>query len=131
MADRTQMRQDMQQMRKMHDQFRAQVLGALSPEHRQLLASIAGNLAVADHPDYRAAAQQLDAALSPSEKSAIFDASKQMRDQMKAMRASMPAPPRPSGANAQRMKHREHHQPTAGDILLGMTGGHMMRGGWR
>jgi hypothetical protein len=132
MADRAHMRADMDQMRKLHDQFRAQTLGALSPEHRRLLASIAGSLAVAEHPDYRAAAQQLDAALSPSEKSAILAASKQMRDQMKQMRASMPHAPQDKRPTGQWAKKREHHEPTAGGILLGVAGGHgMMMGSWR
>jgi hypothetical protein len=126
-AQRQQMRANFEQMRKLHDQFRAQVLGALTPEHRQLLAQVVGNLAVADHPDRKAAAAQLDAALSPGEKSAILGAANQMRDQMKSLMANMPKPP---GA----MQHppnqkREHRTPTAGGILLMATGEHGMMGG--
>ncbi len=133
-AQREQMRTNMQQMRKLHEQFRAQILGALTPEHRQLLASIAGNLAIADKPDIRAAAKQLDEALSPGEKSAILADAKamhdQMRAQMQAMRAAHPWPQR-SGAPKAREGKREHHAPTAGGILLMVASGHSMMMGHR
>jgi hypothetical protein len=86
---RSQMRQQMMQM---HQQFRSDVLGALTPAHRQLLAQTVGGLAIADNPDPKAAAATLDAALSASEKSAILAAAQKMHDQMKSM---MPANPRP------------------------------------
>lgn len=137
-AQRTQMRANMEQMRKMHEQFRAQILGALTPEHRQLLASIAGNLAIAPQPDYRAAVRQLDDALSPAEKSAILADEKQMREQMraqmKAMMASMPKRPWPHPSGAMQRSWKGSHTPhemTAGAILLGAASGRgMMFGGW-
>lgn len=123
-AQRQQMRADFEQMRKLHEQFRANVLGALTPQHRQLLASVVGNLAVSDKPDRKAAVQQLDAALSPGEKTAILNAAASFRDQVKAqfekMRAQHPWP-RPSGAPHKGMvMHRTHakHAPDAGAILL-------------
>jgi hypothetical protein len=120
------MRPAMQQMMKLHEQFRVQVLGALTPAHKQLLASVVGNLAIAEHPDYRAAVAQLDAALSDGEKTAILAAAQQQRAQMKQLmqqiRSMNPNPhPRPSG------KHmHKHHAPDAGAILLALGGG---RGG--
>ncbi len=121
-AQRDRMHADMRQMRTLHDQLRAQVLGDLTPQHRALLAQIAGNLAVAKTPDYRAAAKQLDGALSPSETSAILGAAKHMHDQMRAI---MPSPP--PGAPARHMD-RMRHTPTAGAVLLMVAGGHdMMR----
>jgi hypothetical protein len=134
-AQRDQMRAAFDQVRKLHEQFRSQVLASLSPSHRELLAKVAGNLAISDKPDYRAAAQQLDAALSPSEKSAIMNADQQMRAQMKSMMANMPKPqwaqrsgnaPRPQGSH-------KPHERTAGGILLGVAGGHdmMMGHGFR
>ena len=130
-AQRQQFRAKFEQVRKLHEQYRAQVLGALTPAHRQLLAQIAGNLAVASRPDYRAAVAQLDAALSPGEKSAIMAAEQNMRSQMKSMMADMPHPQwtQKNGPPANRGK-RKMHQRTAGGILLGVAGGHgMMMGG--
>ena len=74
-----------EQMQQARQQFRAQVLAALTPAHRQLVASVIGSLAVAEHPNPQAAAKQLDAALSGSEKNAILAADKQMHDQMQQM----------------------------------------------
>jgi hypothetical protein len=134
-AMRAQMRADMQQMVKLHQQFRAQVLGALSPAHRQLLASVVGNLAVSENPDWRAAAKRIDGALSPSESSAILNAEKQMRDQVKSLMEqfrknhpeAMARPAGPAGAGAwQHRGQRKPHTPDAGEILLGLAGG---RGG--
>jgi len=141
-AMRQQMRANMQQMMKLHEHFRSQVLGSLSPAHKQLLASVVGSLAVQDKPDWRAAAKRLDAALSPSESSAILAADKQMRDQMKSLaeqfRKEHPgAMTRTQGANGSPRWHhqgrRKPHTPDAGAILLGLAGGHggMMMGGWR
>lgn len=104
------------QMRAIHEQFRSQVLGAITPAHRALLAQVVGNLAVSTNPDRRAAAQQLDAALSPAEKAAIFADAKAMRAQMRSARADMPKPP--NMPERPRNGMREHHAPSAGAILL-------------
>lgn len=128
-AMRQQMRTDRQQMMKLHQQFRAQVLGALTPAHKQLYASVVGSLAIAASPDPRAAAKQLDAALSASEKTAILNAGKQFMTAMKSMREQMmPNHPWPK-ASGSPWPHRgrgghKAHTPDAGAILLGMAGGH-------
>lgn len=130
------MRQRMQQMEAAHKQFRAKILGALTPAHRNLLASIAGQLAVSADPDPKAAAQKLDAALSSGEKQAILNAAQSFMSQQRAMREqalakmraanpNMPSPrPRPSGME------RVHRAPDAGRLLLMIaTGGHGMMEG--
>jgi hypothetical protein len=122
------MRADFQQMRKLHEQYRAQVLGALTPAHKQLLASVVGQLAIAASPDPRAAAAKLDAALSSGEKTAIINADQQfrsaMRTQMQQMRAAHPWPS-PNGSPRPH-RSRKPFTPDAGRILLAMAGG---RGG--
>jgi hypothetical protein len=135
-AMRQQMHANMQQMMKLHQQFRTQVLGALTPAHKQLYAQVVGNLAIAASPDPRAAAKQLDDALSANEKTAILNAQKQFFTQMKAMRQQMMANhpwPKPSGSPWPHGSHGrgKPHTPDAGEVLLGMAGGHggmMMRG---
>ncbi len=136
-----QMRANFQQMETLHKQYRAQVLGALTPAHKQLYATVVGNLAIAASPDPKAAASKLDAALSAGEKTAIINADKQFRASMKAqmqqMRAAHPWPS-PSGSPRPRRSHKPR-TPDAGRILLAMAGGHgdmkmrgpgMRGGGW-
>ena len=118
------MRQNMQQMQAMHKQFRAKVLGALTPAHRNLLASIAGQLAVSANPDPKGAIQKLDAALTSGEKQAILNAAQSFMSQQRTMREqaiakmraanpNMPSPrPRPSGMQ------RTRRAPDAGALLL-------------
>jgi hypothetical protein len=129
-------------MRTLHQQYRAQVLGALTPAHKQLYASVVGNLAIAASPDPRAAAAKLDAALSTSEKNAIINADTQFRTAMKSqMEQWRAAHPRPSPSGSPWPKRsggpRKTRTPDAGRILLAMANGHggmMMgprgRGGW-
>jgi hypothetical protein len=130
-----QMRQNMQQMETLHKQFRAKILGTLTPAHRNLLASIAGQLAVSANPDPKAAVQKLDAALSSGEKQAILSAAQSFMSQQRAMREqtfakmraanpNMPSPrPRPSGMQ------RTRRAPDAGALLLMVaTGGPGMMG---
>jgi hypothetical protein len=128
-AMRQQMHAEMQQIMKLHQQFRAQVLGALTPAHKQLYASVVGGLAIAANPDRRAAAKQLDAALSPSETTAILNANKQLMTAMKPLWQQMMANhprPMPSGSPWPKRSHGQHgpHAQTAGGILLGMASGH-------
>jgi hypothetical protein len=135
-ADRAQM----QQMMQMHQQYRTDVLNALTPAHRQLLASVVGSLAVSTTPDEKAAVAKLDAALSDGEKTAILAATSKMHDQLKAMMSSMhhstwsPQPgksPKPARSPGSGMMH-DMNDP--GQILLmvsSMYGDHlgmMMRG---
>jgi hypothetical protein len=93
---RSAMRNFMEQARKLHQQYRSQMLAALTPEHRQLLATLAGQLATSDNPDPRAAAQKLDAALSPAEKQGVVNAANTLRTQMQKLHQQMMAqfPPR-------------------------------------
>jgi hypothetical protein len=141
---RQQMHANFQQMETLHKQYRAQVLGALTPAHKQLYAQVVGNLAIAASPDPRAAASKLDAALSSSEKTAIINADKQfrtaMKTQMEQWRAAHPRPS-PSGSPWPKRSRgpRQPRTPDAGRILLAMaSGGHGgmmmrgpgMRGGW-
>ena len=134
-AMRQQFRADKQQMMKLHQQFRTQVLGALTPAHKQLYATVVGNLAIAASPDPRAAAKQLDAALSASEKTAILSANAQFMTAMKSMWQQMMANhpwPKPSGSPRPKRGGgpRKPHTPDAGEVLIGMAGGHggMMMG---
>ncbi|MGH7715010.1 MAG: hypothetical protein ACREML_03330 [Vulcanimicrobiaceae bacterium] len=126
-------RPNMAGFRQMHDRAerihraeRTQVLAALTPSHRTLLASIAGNMAIAPNPDRKAAAARLDAALSPAEKSAVLAAHKsamtQMHDAMHAMMARMPRPQGSAGPHPM-WKHRARHTPTAGELVLAITNG--------
>jgi hypothetical protein len=127
-----------QQFERMHTQMeqirqteRSQMLGALTPAHRALLSSVAGQLTTSTNPDYRAAAARLDAALSPAEKQAVLAAAKSWRQKMMTLMKSMP---KPSGAAAlhhpetNRMRH--HRTPDAGMLLLRLSapGGGMMTG---
>ncbi len=131
------MRQEMQrvhtQMQQMHAQMRSQILASLTPAHRALLASIAGQLATAANPDFKGAAQRLDAALSSQEKQAILNAANSMHTRMRAMMQSMPSPQpgsrpmRPPGG-MHRGTHRKH-TPDPGRILLELAGGHGGPGG--
>lgn len=91
-----QMRQMHEQMRGIMTQSRTQMINALTPAHRTLLSNVVGQLAVATTPDFRSAVQQLDSALSSSEKQAILTAQSNERSQMQRafeqMRAQMPPP---------------------------------------
>ncbi|MBV8601401.1 MAG: hypothetical protein JO359_07540 [Candidatus Eremiobacteraeota bacterium] len=77
---------DWQQMMQLHQQERAKVLAALTPEHRTLLANLVGQLAISPTPDVDGAAAKLNAALSPGEKDAIGKIHDETRA---AMQASM------------------------------------------
>lgn len=111
----------MQQMRAnlmhVHEQARAAILAALTPAHKALFAQITGQLAVANHPDCDAAAKQLNAALSSSEKQAIVSAAQSAMTKMHAM-----MPPERMGPPGMAMGgmpgEGEMARMTAGDILL-------------
>ncbi len=136
-----QMRQQMEsmhkQMEQIHTQERSQVLGALTPAHKQLLATIAGQLATSTTPDYRGAAQQLDAALTSSEKQTILTASQSAREKMRAQMETMRKQMQqmggaPGGRGGPPMMMQAgggpegaQRIPTAGSILLrvAMSGG--------
>ncbi len=112
------MRQNMQQLQTLHNQFRAKVLGALTPAHRTLLASVAGQLAISTSPDRKAAIQKLDAALTSGEKQAILNAAQSFMTQVRALFEQSSPRPRPGGME------RARHAPDAGELLLMIaTGG--------
>ena len=73
------------QMIKAYNVARTAMLTALTPSHRQLLASIAARLATSTNADYTGAAKQLDLALSPAEKRAILSAAKAEHEKMRAI----------------------------------------------
>jgi len=122
------MKQVFEQVEKIHRAERAQVLAALSPAHRELLANIVGHMAISTTPDHKAAAARLDAALSPSEKSAVLaahtSAMTQMRNAMHAMMAKRMPQPQGSAGPHPMWKHRERHKPTAGEVVLMVATGH-------
>ncbi len=69
------MLQTFARMRALHQQLRTQtrerMLAALSPAHRNAVAALVGQLAIAPNPDRALAASQIDATLAPSERQAI------------------------------------------------------------
>ena len=126
------------QMKQIHLQARQQILAALSPAHRALLANIAGQLAIAPNPDREAAARALDAALSPNEARAVLGIESSARTQsdslMEAARAQFEATLTPDqrAEMAQRMSaheqgeprmQRTQHTPDAGRTLLELATG--------
>jgi hypothetical protein len=142
MIHRMQMMQLHLQMAQLHRQARAQTLAALSSGHRTLLETVIGQLALSDHPDRRAAAAKLDAALSASEKAAILKIHSDTMAKARAlednahtqMLSSMPADVRAQAEQLhatmrQEMANRPKRTPDAGRLLLAMThqGPGMMR----
>ncbi len=124
---RQQFRAMHQQLDDIHAQARAQMLDALTPAHRQLLATIAGELATSSTPDYRGAAARLDAALSSSEKQAILSASQSARDKMRSAMQSARERMSQNGGPPMGPDERmgppggplhTRHTPSAGEILL-------------
>ncbi len=126
------MRQTREQLEHIRREARDQMLAALTPQHRELLAGIVGRLALSTDPDRRAAAQQLDAALSPAESQAILAAAEHMRAAMRTtmeaaraqFEASMPADQRAgmqqhwAGRAGGGPGGRPGHTPDAGRALL-------------
>jgi hypothetical protein len=124
------MRQTMQQQEAMHKQFRAKVLGALTPAHRNQLAAVIGQLAISASPDPQGAIKKIDAFLSSGEKQAILNAAQtfmaQQRAQMQAMMAKVRAanPNFPSPRPMRSGEPKVRHTPDAGALLFMLvTGG--------
>lgn len=131
----SQMQQHMEVFRRFHKQMerehaaaRSAMLSALSAQHRELLAHVVGQLAISAQPDQRAAARELDAALSAREKAAILQeqraAMEQMRALMEQMRTQMQSMMQAHRGMMQMhggMREHEHHTPDPGEILLRMT----------
>jgi hypothetical protein len=78
---------EQKQMFQYREQARTEIVDALSPAHRQLLASVVGQLTVAPNPQVVAAAKQLDAALTSKEKQTILAADARFQDQWQALGA--------------------------------------------
>lgn len=140
-----QLRAAMHQMRTLHEQFRTQVLNALTPAHRTMVANALGQLAISSNPSPKAVAAQIDGALSANEKQQILAAHQSFVKQMIAfhqqvesqMHAGAGMPPQHAGAW---QKHGMMSQmPSAGEIVLHaltmepphmmMMMDHMMHGG--
>lgn len=79
------MEQTHQQMEQLMSQTRSRVLGSITPAHRQLLAQIVGNLAIAPNPDRDAAVKQLNAALSSGEAQAVLSVHQAAMQQMMSL----------------------------------------------
>lgn len=119
-----------QQSEHLRAQARAAMLAALTPGHRALLARIAGNLAISPNPDPRAAAQQLDAALTPSERQSVLAAQQSLMSQMRSLHRQMRAqfmsqltPTQKAQMQARMAQFQgrhghHHHTPDAGFLLL-------------
>lgn len=136
-AQRQAMFQTMQTYRQKEEQlgqqFRAQLLGSLSPVHRTAVANLIGQLAISSNPNERTAASQIDALLSPGERQQILNAantfhaqSKTLHEQMRtALKSEMPAMPDhpmgPMGGHPGMMQHQQM-QPDAGRIVLHVLG---------
>jgi hypothetical protein len=119
------MRQAFQQMRSQMENVRrterSQILGALTPAHRALLGSVAGELATAVEPNYDAAAKRLDSVLSAGESQAIVRAAQNADRQRRTIAESMMPPPPPDGQVMSREFRRFEGGPQsadAGRILL-------------
>lgn len=106
-------------MEQIHRAERSRILAALTPAHKALFAQIVGQLAVAAAPNPKAAAAQLDAALSSAEKQAIVNSAKsahrQMHAQMEAMHKAFMAGHAPGH---RLVRVRTAHTPDPGRILL-------------
>jgi hypothetical protein len=121
------MKQVFEQVERIHRAERTQVLAALTPAHRELLARIVGEMAIAANPDHKAAAARLDSALSANEKNAVLaahtTAMTQARNAMHEMMANMPRPQGSAGPRPRWHEH-EHGNPTAGEVVLMVASGH-------
>lgn len=126
-----------QQIERLHEQARAQMLASLSPAHKQLVAQIAGQLAISPNPDFPAAVRKLDASLTPSEQQAILRTHEAFKQQMRGvMEAAFKS--LPQDQQQQMQEHmQQHHQATgsterqrpqltAGALLLMPAHGSMM-----
>lgn len=109
--------------------FRSQLIGALTPAHRALLAQIVGSLAIAPAPDLEGAARQLNAALSSGEaqnvvrleqarESAALQAMQQLAAQSGAPQNYIGAARPPAGANRVYSTATAPFGGDAGSILL-------------
>ena len=116
--DMAAMRQMHAQMEQLHQQARSQILGALTPQHRTMVANIMGQLAVASTPNLSAAAAQIDAALSSGEKQAVLSVHTNMVNSMRGMMSAQ----RPGGDAAVQKRAGTGRMADPGMIVLRMLG---------
>lgn len=105
-AQRQAMQKTIQEIRTkevdLHRQYRAQVLNALTPEHRAAVAQAIGDMAISETPDAAATAKRIDGILTPDERQKVLAAQsqfvqqsraamQQMHDQMQAVMPQHPA----------------------------------------
>jgi hypothetical protein len=109
-----QQRAMMQQMRAQGEQLRlqtrSQILAALTPQHRNAVATIAGQLVLSANPNPRAAAQSLDAVLSPAEKQSVLNIAATERANMKTLMQQHMAAVASTLTAAEQAKMQEHMQ---------------------
>lgn len=126
-------------------QARTRLLAALTPAHRGAVANIVGQLALSAQPNWRAAAQSLDALLTPAERESVVTIAAAERSNLRALAqqqrsivsATLSADERAriAARAAQRQAFRQSHPRTAhvadpGSIVLRtLSGG--AGGGWR
>jgi hypothetical protein len=84
-AQMSAMRQVHAQAQAARMQTRSRLIAALTPAHRAAVANVFGQLALSSNPDPRAAAQSLDAFLSPAEKQSIVSIAAAERTSMRAL----------------------------------------------
>jgi len=114
------------QMQQIHQAERAQILAALTPAHKALVANVIGELAISATPDYDAAAKRLDAALSAGERQGVLNAAATARAKSTAIMQSI-APEHMGGPGLQM---RTMPAQTAGQILLRLAAPEMHKMGF-
>lgn len=68
-------------LQQLHQQARAQILAALTPQQRSFLAQVVGNLAISPNPDEDAAALQIQNSLTPQQAQRIVNLHGQLMQQ--------------------------------------------------
>ncbi|HEV3157547.1 MAG TPA: hypothetical protein VGZ00_09410 [Candidatus Baltobacteraceae bacterium] len=109
-------------------QTRSAILSALTSEHRSLLSTTVGQLAVSTDPDPRAAARQFNQALSADERQAILRINENFKHRMLALRSTLRQQLASQAASQGATKDdwishsekspRPHSSPNAGMIVL-------------
>jgi hypothetical protein len=82
------MEQTHAQMDKLHGEARLAMLNSLSPAHRNMLAQVVGQLAIAPNPDSSVAARQIDSTLSAVEARSIVNISASLQQQARQLMES-------------------------------------------
>ncbi|MBV8489978.1 MAG: hypothetical protein JO199_05545 [Candidatus Eremiobacteraeota bacterium] len=119
------------QEEQLHKQMRAQLIGSLSPAHRNAIAGIIGNLAISANPDPALAAKQIDGLLSQGEQQRILSLHSAFRTQRHALHEQMrkqleselPAKPKPPGDEHAGGRHEMQSRTLdAGTVVLKTLG---------